>query len=111
MIDDSNFNIATDVILAEPSTNGYVLYDVYNLSKDHGGTLKTILFGTWHRETGLYVTLIKQKFDRRANLQGMKLNVGVLVSTLNVISNIKNSKSQSVVIYVSLIFPRSSIEN
>ncbi|XP_035732024.1 uncharacterized protein LOC118446003 [Vespa mandarinia] len=78
IIDDSNFNIATDVIIAEPSTNGYVLYDIYNLSKDHGGSLKTILFGTWHKETGLYVTLIKQKFNRRANLQGMKLNVGVL---------------------------------
>ncbi|XP_043674290.1 uncharacterized protein LOC122632002 isoform X2 [Vespula pensylvanica] len=77
IIDDSNFNIATDVIIAEPSTHGYVLYDVYNLSKDHGGSLKTILFGTWHKETGLYVTLIKHKFNRRANLQGMKLNVGV----------------------------------
>lgn len=80
IIDDSNFNIATDVIIAEPSTHGYVLYDVYNLSKDHGGSLKTILFGTWHKETGLYVTLIKHKFNRRANLQGMKLNVGVHVS-------------------------------
>lgn len=81
-IDDRNFNIATDVILAEPSTNGYVLYDVYNLSKDHGGKLRTILYGTWHKRTGLYVTLIEQKFVRRANLQGMKLNVALLVSII-----------------------------
>ncbi|KAK2583494.1 hypothetical protein KPH14_009456 [Odynerus spinipes] len=78
IIDDSAFNIATDVVIAVPSTNGYVLYDVYNLCKDHGGSLKTVLLGTWHKETGLYVTLVKHKFSRRANLQGMTLNVGVL---------------------------------
>ncbi|XP_014602151.1 PREDICTED: glutamate receptor 1-like [Polistes canadensis] len=79
IIDDSTFNIATDVIIAEPSTRGYILYDVYNLCKDHGGSLQTVLFGTWHKETGLYVTLVKHKFSRRANFQGMKFNVGVLL--------------------------------
>lgn len=80
ILNDDAFTISTDVIIAVPSANNYILYDVYNPCKDRGGSMNVTRFGTWSNKTGLNVTLNESKFERRSNLHGMKLKVGIVVS-------------------------------
>lgn len=80
ILNDSAFTVSTDVIIAVSSANDYILYDVYNPCKDRGGSMNVTLFGTWNSKTGLNVSMSQSKFERRANLHGMKLKVGVVVS-------------------------------
>lgn len=80
IINDSAFTVSTDVIIAVPSANDYILYDVYNPCKDRGGSMNVTRYGTWSSKTGLNVSMSQSKFERRANLHGMKLKVGVVVS-------------------------------
>ncbi|XP_033351198.1 ionotropic receptor 75a-like [Bombus vosnesenskii] len=79
ILNDDAFTISTDVIIAVPSANNYILYDVYNPCKDRGGSMNVTRFGTWSNKTGLNVTLNESKFERRSNLHGMKLKVGIVV--------------------------------
>lgn len=83
ILNDDVFTISTDVIIAVPSANNYILYDVYNPCKDRGGSMNVTRFGTWSNKTGLNVTLNDSKFERRSNLHGMKLKVGVVVSCVS----------------------------
>lgn len=78
MLNDDAFTTSTDVIIAVPSANNYILYDVYNPCKDRGGSMNVTRFGTWSNKIGLNVTLNESKFERRSNLHGMKLKVGVV---------------------------------
>ncbi|XP_076231263.1 uncharacterized protein LOC143177283 [Calliopsis andreniformis] len=80
ILNDDEFSISTDVVVAVPSVNDYVLYDVYNPCKDRGGSMNVTLFGTWNSKKGLKVTLTQSKFDRRWNLHGMKLKIGIVIS-------------------------------
>ena len=80
IINDSSFTVSTDVIIAVSSANDYILYDVYNPCKDRGGSMNVTRYGTWSSKTGLNVSMSQSKFERRANLHGMKLKVGVVVS-------------------------------
>ncbi|XP_015437659.1 PREDICTED: uncharacterized protein LOC107192800 [Dufourea novaeangliae] len=77
---DEAFSVATDVVIAVPSANNYILYDVYNPCKERGGSTNVTVFGTWSNEKGLNVVLTQSKFQRRSNLHGMKLKVGLVVS-------------------------------
>ncbi|CAK9825255.1 Ionotropic receptor 75a [Anthophora retusa] len=80
ILNDDAFTISTDVIVAVPSAGNYVLYDVYNPCKDRGGLMNVTYFGTWNSKTGLDVTLRQPKIQRRSNLHGMKLKVGLIVN-------------------------------
>ena len=80
ILNDDAFSISTDVVVAVPSADDYILYDVYNPCKDRGGSTNVTLYATWNSEKGLDVTLTQSKFERRSNLHGMKLKVGVVVS-------------------------------
>ena len=80
LLNDSTFSMVTDVVIAIPTSNDYVLYDVYNHSKERGGTLNVTIFGTWNKSKGLNISLTQDKFSRRANLHGMKLKVASIVS-------------------------------
>ncbi|CAK9805090.1 Ionotropic receptor 75a [Anthophora plagiata] len=80
ILNDDAFTISTDIIVAVPSAGNYVLYDVYNPCKDRGGLMNVTYFGTWNSKTGLDVTLRQPKIQRRSNLHGMKLKVGLLVN-------------------------------
>lgn len=80
IINDSAFTVSTDVIIAVSSADDYILYDVYNPCKDRGGSMNVTRYGTWSSKTGLNVSMSQSKFERRANLHGMKLKVGVVVS-------------------------------
>lgn len=80
ILNDEAFTISTDVVIVVPSANNYTLYDVYNPSKDRGGSINVTQFGKWNNKTGLVVTLNQSKFQRRSNLRGMKLKVGIVVS-------------------------------
>ncbi|KZC03888.1 Glutamate receptor, ionotropic kainate 2 [Dufourea novaeangliae] len=77
---DEAFSVATDVVIAVPSANNYILYDVYNPCKERGGSTNVTVFGTWSNEKGLNVVLTQSKFQRRSNLHGMKLKVGLVIS-------------------------------
>ncbi|XP_053995387.1 uncharacterized protein LOC128885391 [Hylaeus anthracinus] len=80
ILNDEAFSVSTDVVIAVPSRNDYVLYDVYNPCKDRGGATNVTVFGTWNGENGLNVTLNQPKFQRRSNLHGMRLKVGIVAS-------------------------------
>lgn len=80
LLDDNTFNIDTDITIAVPSLTGYNLYDIYNQCKERGGSLNITDLGSWEENIGMIVTLKQSKFERRSNLHGMKLKVGILVS-------------------------------
>ncbi|XP_076664876.1 ionotropic receptor 75a-like [Andrena cerasifolii] len=89
ILNDEAFSISTDVVVAVPSANDYILYDVYNPCKDRGGSTNVTLYAIWNTEKGLVVTLTQSKFERRSNLHGMKLKVGVVLT----------SKSENISLY------------
>ncbi|XP_015586938.1 glutamate receptor 3 isoform X2 [Cephus cinctus] len=74
-LNDSTYSVVTDLVIATPILDGYVLHDVYNPSKYHGGSLNVTELGDWHRSSGLNITLTHSKFNRRANYHGMILRV------------------------------------
>ncbi|XP_043262983.1 ionotropic receptor 75a-like [Colletes gigas] len=78
ILHDESFTVSTDIVIVVPSERDYVLYDVYNPCKDRGGPTNVTVFGTWDAENGLNITLTQSKFQRRSNLHGMKLKVGIL---------------------------------
>ncbi|XP_017752453.1 PREDICTED: glutamate receptor ionotropic, kainate 1-like [Eufriesea mexicana] len=89
ILDDGAFTTSTDVIIAIPSKKYYILYDVYNSCKDRGGSMNITVFGMWSSKTGLNVSLHQSKFERRSNLHGMKLKIGIVVR--NVFRNLQVS--------------------
>ncbi|XP_076295305.1 ionotropic receptor 75a-like [Lasioglossum baleicum] len=80
MLNDNTFSILTDIVIVVPTTKDYVLYDVYNPCKERGGSMNVTNFGTWNSKKGLDVTLTQSKFDRRSNLHGMTLRVGIVMN-------------------------------
>ncbi|XP_043793608.1 ionotropic receptor 75a-like [Apis laboriosa] len=80
ILSDETFTVSTDVIIAVPSADNYILYDVYNPCKDRGGSMNVTYFGMWNFKTGLNVNLNQSKFARRSNLHGMKLKVGIVIN-------------------------------
>lgn len=80
MLNDDTFSIATDITIAVPSITGYEFYDVYNPCKERGGSLNVTALGYWTEKSGVAIKLTQSKFERRSNLYGMKLKLGILVS-------------------------------
>lgn len=83
LLNDNAFSIVTDVTIAIPSLTGYNLYDVYNPCKARGGSLNVTALGYWTEKSGIAIRLKQSKYERRSNLHGMKLKVGILVSNRN----------------------------
>ncbi|XP_076647399.1 ionotropic receptor 75a-like isoform X1 [Halictus rubicundus] len=81
MLNDNAFSIFTDIVIVIPTLKDYVLYDVYNPCKDRGGTMNVTNFGTWNSKMGLNVSLTQPKFNRRSNLHGMRLKVGIVINS------------------------------
>ncbi|KOC69525.1 Glutamate receptor, ionotropic kainate 2 [Habropoda laboriosa] len=79
LLNDSAYNIVTDVVVAISKKNGYDLYDVYNHCKYRGGSLNVTQLGIWRRDTGLNVTLTQPLINRRANMHGMRLKISGVV--------------------------------
>lgn len=85
LLDDSSFGLSTDCVIAIATNNNtnevvYKLYDIYNPSKNLGGSLNVTFFGTWSRNLGLNVVLTDNKIQRRSNLNRMKLRASFIVS-------------------------------
>lgn len=81
MLYDDTFSISTDLVIATPTPSaGYSLYDVYNHGKGNGGKVNVTELASWHEKVGLNVTLLQQKYQRRANFHGMKTNIVAVVS-------------------------------
>ncbi|XP_034195536.2 uncharacterized protein LOC117611629 [Osmia lignaria lignaria] len=80
ILNDDTFSVSTDVVIVIPSNDNYLLYDVYNPCKDRGGSMNVTYFGSWSSESRLNVSLNQSKFQRRSNLHGMKLKVGVVLN-------------------------------
>lgn len=79
-LNDSAYNMVTDLVLAMSSKDGYDLYDVFNHCKYRGGSLNVTKLGTWHRDSGLNITLTQPLINRRANMHGMRLKISGVVS-------------------------------
>lgn len=80
LLNDDSFGIVTDVTIAIETVTGFDLYDVYNPCKASGGSLNVTALGYWTEKSGVVIRLKQPKYERRSNLHGMKLKVGVLVS-------------------------------
>lgn len=80
LLNDNAFGIVTDVTIAIPSLTGYDLYDVYNPCKARGGSLNVTALGYWTEKSGVSIRLKQSKYERRSNLHGMRLKIGILVS-------------------------------
>ena len=85
ILNDTAYNIITDVALAISNKNGYDLYDVFNHCKYRGGPLNITELGTWYPESGLKIFLTQPLINRRANMHGMRLKIsGVVSSSFNI---------------------------
>ncbi|CAL7944852.1 unnamed protein product [Xylocopa violacea] len=75
LINENAFSITTDVVIAVPRDDDYILYDLYNHCKRCGGLLNITEIGTWSRNDGLRITLRTDKFSRRWNYHRMKIRI------------------------------------
>lgn len=80
LLNDSTFSIITDIAIAIPRDDEYILYDVYNHCKSCGGLLNVTELGTWSKNGGLQITLRSNKFSRRWNYHRMKIKIAGVVS-------------------------------
>lgn len=80
LLNDDSFGVVTDITIAIETVTGFDLYDVYNPCKARGGTLNVTALGYWTEKSGVTIRLRQSKYERRSNLHGMKLRIGVLVS-------------------------------
>lgn len=80
LLNDTAYNIVTDLVLAISSKGGYNLFDVFNHCKYRGGALNVTELGTWRRGIGLNVSLTQPLINRRANMHGMRLKISGVVS-------------------------------
>ena len=73
-IDDRAFGFSTDFVIAVPSdTDGFVLYDAYNVFKERGTRLNVTLIGYWNDQKKLTITVMQDKFASRANMHQLHL--------------------------------------
>ncbi|KAL6258656.1 hypothetical protein P5V15_010609 [Pogonomyrmex californicus] len=79
LLNDDAFGLVTDVTVAIQSPTGYDFYDVYNPCKARGGSMNVTALGYWTEKSGMAIRLKQSKYERRSNLHGMKLKVGVLL--------------------------------
>lgn len=79
-LNDDSFGVVTDITIAVEIATGFDLYDVYNPCKARGGSLNVTALGYWTEKSGIAIRLKQPKYERRFNLHGMKIKVGVLVS-------------------------------
>jgi len=80
LLNDDAFSVVTDIVIAIETITGFDLYDVYNPCKARGGSLNVTALGYWTEKSGVVIRLKQPKYERRSNLHGMKIRVGVLVS-------------------------------
>ncbi|XP_077270567.1 ionotropic receptor 75a-like [Temnothorax americanus] len=79
LLHDDAFSVVTDITVAVETEAGFDLYDVYNPCKARGGTLNVTVLGYWTEKSGVAIRLKQPKYERRSNLHGMRLKVGVLL--------------------------------
>ncbi|XP_018339199.1 PREDICTED: uncharacterized protein LOC108746755 [Trachymyrmex septentrionalis] len=79
LLNDDSFGVVTDITIAIETDAGFDLYDVYNPCKARGGSLNITVLGYWTEKSGVVIRLKQSKYERRFNLHGMKLRVGVLL--------------------------------
>ncbi|KYN18291.1 hypothetical protein ALC57_09398 [Trachymyrmex cornetzi] len=79
LLNDDSFGVVTDITIAIETDTGFDLYDVYNPCKARGGSLNVTVLGYWTEKSGVAIRLKQPKYERRFNLHGMKLRVGVLL--------------------------------
>ncbi|XP_012056003.1 PREDICTED: uncharacterized protein LOC105619082 [Atta cephalotes] len=79
LLNDDSFGVVTDITIAIETDTGFDLYDVYNPCKARGGSLNVTVLGYWTEKSGVAIRLKQSKYERRFNLHGMKLRVGVLL--------------------------------
>ncbi|XP_046748190.1 ionotropic receptor 75a-like isoform X2 [Diprion similis] len=76
-LQDLQLTIDTEMTVAVKNELNYILYDVYNPSYRHGGILNVTYMGKWNQYSGLDITLTQYKYQRRANLKGLSINVSL----------------------------------
>ncbi|XP_043262966.1 ionotropic receptor 75a-like [Colletes gigas] len=79
MLNDTAYNMVTDLVVAISNKTDYVLYDVFNHCKYRGGALNVTKLGTWRHDSGLNITLTQPLINRRANMHGMRLKISGVI--------------------------------
>lgn len=77
-INDEAFGPSTDFVVAISLRDDYfIMYDVYNLLKEHGTKVNVTFYGSWSKVNGLVVNLNESKIIRRSNMQGIVLRAAL----------------------------------
>ncbi|XP_015118011.1 ionotropic receptor 75a [Diachasma alloeum] len=71
--------VASELTSAIRDGNQFQLYDIYNPSYRHGGSVNVIDKGQWTPNNGLHDQLSQYKYTRRADLQQLCLNFSVVL--------------------------------
>ncbi|XP_058790929.1 uncharacterized protein LOC131664080 [Phymastichus coffea] len=79
VLNDTEYTISTDLVVAVFENANYMMFDVYNPCKYRDGILNITELGSWNYTNGFNITLTQAKFARRANLHGMKLRMAGIV--------------------------------
>lgn len=88
MFKDVNLDIAANILLAVAANNSkWTLYDVYNPSFRHHGTLRALVLGNYSRATGFQLTGEQSKYARRKDMKEIRFKSQIVVSVLTNESN------------------------
>lgn len=81
-IGEKSFDLSTDLAVAIPDQNltGYLLYDVYNPSRERGLKINVTYLGYWNENEKMQISLTQEKVRRRSNLHKLFLRAGFVVS-------------------------------
>ncbi|XP_023245946.1 uncharacterized protein LOC111643068 [Copidosoma floridanum] len=77
-LNDDEYSISTDLVVAVVNETDVVMYDIYNHCKYRGGSMNITLLGSWNIKRKLNITLTQSKFSRRSNFHGMNLRMAGL---------------------------------
>ncbi|XP_026673943.1 ionotropic receptor 75a-like isoform X1 [Ceratina calcarata] len=79
LLNDTAYNIVTDVSVAISNKSDYDLYDVFNHCKYRGGALNVTRLGVWQPNSGLKIFLTQPIINRRANMHGIRLKISGVI--------------------------------
>lgn len=78
-LESLSLNVASEFTSAVREEDTFKMYDIYNPSCYHGGTVRVIDKGQWAPDKGLNHESSEYKYIRRADLRQLRLNFSVAV--------------------------------
>jgi hypothetical protein len=80
LLECQNINIDAEITLAIATGDNFILYDIYKPSHKYHGDLIMTYKGSYDEKFN--ITLNGSKFQRRSDLRGIKINVGIVATAV-----------------------------